>query len=148
MTEAIHSVLGQSYELLELVVVDDGSTDDTRAILSTVDDPRLRVVITPHRGIGAALNEVATLLSVHSLHVVPLTRYARKHGHFVIGARLQGDCISPKRSKYSSGTLASPRPAYRKDVTRSSDSDRSTLASVAPGTPFIAVTTSSASGVA
>ena len=56
LTEAIHSVLGQSYEPLELVVVDDGSTDDTRAILSTVDDPRLRVVITPHRGIGAALN--------------------------------------------------------------------------------------------
>jgi signal transduction histidine kinase len=37
------------------------------------------------RGTGTALNEVAALLSVHSLHVVPLTRYARKHGHFVIG---------------------------------------------------------------
>jgi glycosyltransferase involved in cell wall biosynthesis len=56
VTEAVRSVLDQSYEALELVVVDDGSTDETRDVLAAVHDARLRVVATPHRGIGAALN--------------------------------------------------------------------------------------------
>jgi hypothetical protein len=54
--EAVRSVLDQSYEALELVVVDDGSTDETRDVLAAVHDARLRMVATPHRGIGAALN--------------------------------------------------------------------------------------------
>lgn len=40
----------------EVIVVDDGSTDSTREILATLDDPRVRVVLQPvNRGKGAAL---------------------------------------------------------------------------------------------
>ncbi|MGB9619782.1 MAG: glycosyltransferase, partial [Armatimonadota bacterium] len=44
---------------LEVVVVNDGSTDATRRILDSLaeDDRRLRVVHAPHRGLIAALNQ-------------------------------------------------------------------------------------------
>ena len=44
---AIDSVLAQSYTDWELVLVDDGSTDDSPAILASYGDPRIRVVILP-----------------------------------------------------------------------------------------------------
>jgi glycosyltransferase involved in cell wall biosynthesis len=55
LAEAVDSILGQTLGDLELVVVDDGSTDATRSILAGYDDPRLRVVAQPHRGLVAAL---------------------------------------------------------------------------------------------
>jgi glycosyltransferase involved in cell wall biosynthesis len=40
----------------DVIVVDDGSTDDTRSQLATVNDPRVRVLLQPeNRGKGAAL---------------------------------------------------------------------------------------------
>jgi signal transduction histidine kinase len=36
-------------------------------------------------GLAQHLEELARLLDVRSLHVVPLTRYGRGHGHFVVG---------------------------------------------------------------
>lgn len=54
--QAIDSVLGQSFADLELIVVDDGSTDGTQSVLDRIDDPRARVLGQPKRGISAALN--------------------------------------------------------------------------------------------
>jgi glycosyltransferase involved in cell wall biosynthesis len=56
LPRAVHSVLGQSMPDLELVVVDDGSTDGTLELLATVADPRLRVLPRPARGVSAARN--------------------------------------------------------------------------------------------
>src|SRR5687768_4501349 len=40
----------------ELIVIDDGSTDDTSAVLAGIDDPRVRKIHQPrNRGKGAAL---------------------------------------------------------------------------------------------
>jgi glycosyltransferase involved in cell wall biosynthesis len=44
IAESIDSVLGQSFSDFELVVVDDNSTDNTRAILARYDDPRVRIL--------------------------------------------------------------------------------------------------------
>jgi polysaccharide pyruvyl transferase CsaB len=57
LNQAIDSVLGQSYERLELIVVDDGSTDATAAILSGyANEPRLRVIRQRNQKLPAALN--------------------------------------------------------------------------------------------
>src|SRR5437764_4606076 len=54
--EAARSVLDQSFADLELVVVNDGSTDGTAARLAAVSDPRLVVINQPNAGPAAATN--------------------------------------------------------------------------------------------
>jgi glycosyltransferase involved in cell wall biosynthesis len=54
---AMDSVLRQSFESFELLVVDDGSSDGTTELLSTYRDPRVRVVRNDERrGLVYALN--------------------------------------------------------------------------------------------
>jgi len=55
---AMESVLGQSFGDLELLVVDDGSEDDTEALVRGYQeaDERVHYLRGEHRGISAALN--------------------------------------------------------------------------------------------
>jgi glycosyltransferase involved in cell wall biosynthesis len=55
--QAADSVLAQSLGDLELIVVDDGSTDDTREVLSRVSDPRLRILGDTNHGPAHARNQ-------------------------------------------------------------------------------------------
>lgn len=55
LRESLDSVLAQTMRDLEIVVVDDGSTDDTPAVLAGYGD-RLRVVAGGHGGLSAARN--------------------------------------------------------------------------------------------
>src|SRR5438128_1181156 len=54
--ESLASVLAERDVDLEVVVVDDGSTDDTAAVLAGLGDRRVRPVVRPHAGIAAARN--------------------------------------------------------------------------------------------
>lgn len=56
MPRAVESVLAQTCADLELLVVDDGSTDGTGTYLRSVADPRVRVLTAEDRGLAAALN--------------------------------------------------------------------------------------------
>jgi glycosyltransferase involved in cell wall biosynthesis len=54
---AINSVLGQTYGNLELVVVDDGSTDSSKEIVVPyLPDERVRYIYQENRGFSAAVN--------------------------------------------------------------------------------------------
>jgi len=52
---ALDSVFRQTWQDFEIVIVNDGSTDGTRAILADIRDPRVRVIDMPHGGLAAAL---------------------------------------------------------------------------------------------
>ncbi|WP_208899715.1 glycosyltransferase family 2 protein [Streptomyces incarnatus] len=52
----VASVLGQTHQELEVIVVDDGSTDGGAAIAEGFDDERVRVERLANQGVGAARN--------------------------------------------------------------------------------------------
>ena len=54
--KALQSVLDQSFQDWELIVVDDGSTDNTREVVAAFQDRRIRYVYQENRGAAAALN--------------------------------------------------------------------------------------------
>ncbi|MFZ6026732.1 MAG: glycosyltransferase [Chloroflexota bacterium] len=58
LPEALYSLLQQSWTDFDIIAIDDGSTDDTQAVLNAwaARDSRVRVVERPHAGIIAALN--------------------------------------------------------------------------------------------
>jgi len=57
IASAIRSLLDQSYENFELIIVDDGSRDGTADIVREFQDPRIRLIIhEKNLGIGTARN--------------------------------------------------------------------------------------------
>jgi glycosyltransferase involved in cell wall biosynthesis len=56
IAEAIRSVLEQDFSDYELLIVDDGSSDDTREIINGFPDLRIRLLEQENQGISAALN--------------------------------------------------------------------------------------------
>ncbi len=57
LAEAIRSVLDQTYQNFELIVIDDGSTDRSGEIIGGFSDPRVRSIRFPtNQGLVAALN--------------------------------------------------------------------------------------------
>ncbi len=51
LERSVKSVLSQDYSNIELIVVGDHCTDDTSALVATVDDPRLIFINLPQRGV-------------------------------------------------------------------------------------------------
>lgn len=54
---AIDSVFLQTYQDFELIVIDDGSTDNTREILESISDERVKVMYQQNAGPAAARNK-------------------------------------------------------------------------------------------
>lgn len=53
---AVESIRSQTHQQFTLFAIDDRSEDDTASLLSTLDDPRIRIVQSRRSGVAAALN--------------------------------------------------------------------------------------------
>lgn len=54
--KAITSILGQTFTDFELIIINDGSTDDTLELLNNFSDPRIQVIHQENLGLPKALN--------------------------------------------------------------------------------------------
>jgi glycosyltransferase involved in cell wall biosynthesis len=61
VARAIRSVLDQTFTDFELIVVDDGSTDDTPKVLAAIQDPRVHLVHQENQRLSAARNAGAAV---------------------------------------------------------------------------------------
>ncbi len=57
IAEAIDSVLAQSFKDFELLIINDGSTDDTERIIRSYNDPRIVLHNQENQGVIGALNK-------------------------------------------------------------------------------------------
>ena len=88
LEEAMDSIFAQTETDFEVIVVDDGSTDDTKAILASYDDPRLRIITKQNEGLGTPLN--------------PLLRECR--GKYLLRADADDICL-PERMRIQADFL-------------------------------------------
>ncbi len=56
IAEAIESVLNQTFESWELLIINDGSTDDTAKILAIFEDERITILTQENKGVSVARN--------------------------------------------------------------------------------------------
>jgi glycosyltransferase involved in cell wall biosynthesis len=56
LADCLNSLLTQTYETLEILIIDDGSTDDSSSIVQNTQDPRIKLVRQNNAGRCAARN--------------------------------------------------------------------------------------------
>jgi len=56
IAKAIESVLNQTFTDFELIIINDGSTDETADVVKAFNDPRIMLINNENQGVGKALN--------------------------------------------------------------------------------------------
>src|SRR5919108_3973964 len=139
--EAIDSALAQRHRHLEVIVVDDGSTDDTAERVGRLRDARVIYLRRPHAGVSAARNtgiaaatgDLVAFLDSDDLwkpdkveaEIAALARYPSAGGVFSDLEKLDGATFVPSfmrrthvfsrllaEGEYPEGVLLSPRALY------------------------------------
>jgi glycosyltransferase involved in cell wall biosynthesis len=54
--QTLESIIGQTFDNIEIIVVDDGATDSTPEVIAAQVDPRIRVIRQVNRGLAGARN--------------------------------------------------------------------------------------------
>lgn len=61
LRESINSILTQTFTDFEFIIFDDGSTDGSRKILESYDDPRIHLIFQENAGLPETLNRAIAL---------------------------------------------------------------------------------------
>jgi glycosyltransferase involved in cell wall biosynthesis len=61
IADAIQSILGQTFSNFELIIINDGSTDDTVATVGRFNDPRITLISQENQGVSRASNRGLSL---------------------------------------------------------------------------------------
>src|SRR6185437_2451968 len=59
ISATIDSIRNQTLQSFELIIVDDGSTDDTKAVVKSYLDKRIKFIYQDNRGVSGARNRGA-----------------------------------------------------------------------------------------
>jgi glycosyltransferase involved in cell wall biosynthesis len=116
---ALQSVFAQSCEDWELIVVDDGSTDDAWEVVEHISDPRVRAIRDGvHRGLAARLNQIVSLARgqfiarmdaddmCHPERIERQIRFLKKHPE--IDAISSSLAVLDRKGRFSGWRLAQP----------------------------------------
>ena len=96
LEEAIDSVLGQTYANIELIIVDDGSTDQSVDIIKNYDDDRIKPIYLEEN------SHICIATNVGFSHVT---------GEYI--ARLDSDDVWEKEKLYKQVALLEEKPNAR-----------------------------------
>ncbi len=112
--EAIESVLAQSFEDFELVIVNDGSSDGTGERARAFSDPRIRVLDRPHEGVVGAAN--ATLQAARGQWIARLDADDRMHPDRLIRQldAARPDTLMGTAVRFFPEAVRAERPALRR----------------------------------
>jgi glycosyltransferase involved in cell wall biosynthesis len=93
---AVRSALEQTWQDLEVIVVDDGSTDDSVSSLAEIRDPRLRVIQQDNRGQCAAANRALAVANGRYIKFFDADDVLSRDHVTLQMARLEGqdDCVA------------------------------------------------------
>lgn len=61
--DSVNSVLNQTYQNWELIVIDDGSVDNTKHVVCSFKDPRIRYFKQENEGVSSARNKGLSLMN-------------------------------------------------------------------------------------
>jgi glycosyltransferase involved in cell wall biosynthesis len=82
LQEAIDSALAQTYDNIEVIVTDDGSTDGTRDLIASYTDPRIRYRRN-RKNLGQTMNNRAAFVEARGTYVANLHDDDRWTPHFL-----------------------------------------------------------------
>lgn len=98
IAQAIRGVLQQSHTDLELLIMDDASTDQSPAIAASFDDPRIRILRNPHN-VGLAENHNALMDAAKGEYIFfnhtddIMEPFCLERGVEVLGSDAAIDCV-------------------------------------------------------
>lgn len=93
LRECMESVINQTYKNLEIICVDDGSTDESPAILDeyAARDPRVRVIHQRNRGVSVARNTGLDLASGECVAFVDTDDYLEPTAYEIAVSKMSDD---------------------------------------------------------
>ena len=120
ITRSVGSICRQSYENLDIIVIDDCSTDDIEGAIATLDDPRVRLIrreknggaaAARNSGLAAAAGDLVAFMDSDDISL--FDRFEQEMSFFAVCQRIISASIPPPSA------ILKPRkkPADRQEYT-------------------------------